>query len=96
MGAAAFIAGSITGGIAMTKDGVLEEKCEEDGCYSTEYGIMESRDKLAVSSTVLFAAGGTVAAAGIVMIIVSRVQKKKTSEASVSLAPNGLLVWGEF
>ena len=94
-GGALMLAGSITGSLAMAKEKTLEDKCTDSGCYSSEYDILDSRDKLARASTVLLVSGAVVAAAGTAMLIAV---KKKKETARVTMLPTltGVFVSGRF
>lgn len=71
VGAAGLVVGAITGGLAMGKHGSLEDACPEGQCPSSEQGTLDSYHTLGTVSTVGFIAGGVLAAAGLVLVLVA-------------------------
>lgn len=96
LGGAALIAGGITGGIALSKNSELKKKCESSGCYGTEYDSLDTRDALAVSSTVLLAAGGAIAVTGLVLLIVGHKGEAASPPVSLMPSPGGVVIEGRF
>ena len=74
----------------MSKNKELEQDCEDNGCYSSEYGLIDSRDKLATLSTVLFISGGVVAATGATLLIFFG---KEKTQKDVAVFPGLGSVW---
>lgn len=83
-GVAALAGGAVTGALAISKDKDLEKSCEPEGCYSSEYELIDARDALASTSTALFISGGVIAATGATLLIVFR---KDRGDVDVALAP---------
>lgn len=96
VGGACILGGGIVGGIALAKDRELKRDCEETGCYSSEYDAMDRRTVLATSSTVLFAAGGVLAATGLILAIVDRKGKSKDRRVTMLPGQGGLVIEGRF
>ena len=70
VGAAGLIVGGITGGLAMGKHGELEDNCPGGQCPPDQQDNLDSFHTLGTVSTVGFIAGGVLAAAGIVLVVV--------------------------
>jgi hypothetical protein len=68
IGAAALIAGGVTGGVALYFDNDLEKKCTEDQCAPPHHDRLDQRDALATSSTALLASGFTLALVGLLVL----------------------------
>lgn len=99
LGAALLVGGGVTGGLALKKDGELDDDCPEGVCYSGSYDLLDRRDRLATASTALFVAGGVVAAAGAVMLILDATRGEGgATEAEVSLlvGPGSVALSGRF
>ncbi len=102
IGGALLVGGGITGGLALAKNGDLENACEADGCYSSEYDSMDRRDGLATASTVLIISGGVFAATGIVLLIAGRDKETEVGAhhdapvVSLLPGPGGLVIQGRF
>ena len=71
------VGGAICGGLALNKENMLKSKCDGTTCTNEERKIEESRDHLAVANVALLVAGGAVAAAGVVLILVSKLKKRE-------------------
>ncbi|MCP4680367.1 MAG: tetratricopeptide repeat protein [Deltaproteobacteria bacterium] len=96
LGGALLIGGGVTGGLALKKNGELEDKCEPDVCYSDSYSLMEDRDGLATTSTILFVAGGVVAATGVVLLLVSHKKEGATLDVVMAPGPGSVMLTGRF
>jgi hypothetical protein len=106
VGAAAAIAGAITGGVALSRNKELDQECNDaDGCPAAEHAdALDGRDALATTSTVTFAVGIAAAAAGVVMLVVDRRRgpERPAEQAAVALAPiaapglGGVALQGRF
>jgi hypothetical protein len=70
IGAAALIAGGVTGGVALHLDSELEGKCPKGQCPPAEHDRLDRRDALATSSTALLASGFAMAMVGLLLITV--------------------------
>ena len=96
IGGALLVGGGITGGLALGKNADLENKCEADGCYSSEYDLMDRRDGLATAGTVLIISGGVLAATGIVLLIAGRDGETESSSVALLPGPGGFVLEGRF
>jgi len=96
VGGGMLIGGAITGGVALSKNSEVEDKCLERECLPQYHDLSNSRDKMATASTVLFVAGGLVAATGIVMLIVSGRKARGESPVAVIPNPTGITITGRF
>jgi hypothetical protein len=78
VGAAGFVVGGVTGGIALGKKEDLDAACPDRDCPPSHHGDIDSFDTIRTASTASFIAAGIVAALGIGMVI-----------GSSALAPGG-------
>ncbi len=85
VGCAMVISGSITGGVAITANKEIDDRCP-DGCYSKHYDEMDRRDNLALATDILLGIGAVATAAGIVMLIVSN-SGDEDKDDSVAIRP---------
>jgi hypothetical protein len=69
VGAAAMIAGGVTGGLAMSESDKLN--CPRNICAGEEADRLDRANGLALASSVLFGAGGVLAVTGIVLLVTS-------------------------
>jgi hypothetical protein len=87
VGASAAIGGAVLGGLALSKNSDLNQACGDGPCPNKS-GDVDTRDNLALSSTVLIAAGGTVLAVGAALLIVGKIKEKRNREnQAISLLP---------
>jgi hypothetical protein len=106
VGAAAVVAGSITGGMTMAKAGDLDESCPDKLCSDSERDIHESAGKLATATNVLLPVGAALAVTGLMMVIFGGDDEERDptpgssstrgGEMSVLPGPGGLIVYGRF
>ena len=94
-GGALMLAGSIAGSLAMSKEKELEDNCTDAGCYSGEYDLLDSRNRIARASTVLLVTGAAVAITGTILLIVVK-KKKETPHMTMIPTFTGVLVSGRF
>ena len=89
IGAAALVAGGITGGMALSLNSDLEEKCTDDQCAPEYHDKLDRRDALATSSTALISAGFGVAMIGLLVLTVFApdVEEDDDGESDVALLP---------
>ncbi len=91
VGAAVMIGGAVTGGMALSANGNLEESCDNLSCASdVDSEIEKKRDKLALATDILLPIGGVVAGTGIILLIVDAVRAGKsegTDNTSAKLRP---------
>lgn len=90
-GAALLVAGGITGGVALHFDKELAGDCPGGSCPPARHADLDTRDRLAVTSTVLIAGGVAASAVGILILTVfSRTPKMTDPDAeqpAVAFAP---------
>jgi hypothetical protein len=99
LGAALLAGGGITGGLALKKDGELGDECGGNTCFSGSYDLLDQRDRLATASTALFVAGGVVAAAGVVLLIVDAKrggEPAATEGVALGIGPGAVMLTGRF
>ena len=94
-GGAALVAGSICGGLVLSKEAELEKECRGEVCTSEQQDLLDSRDSLVLSSTVLWITGGIVAATGAALILVSKLKREKQTAFLVPTI-GGLSLAGRF
>ena len=100
-GAAMLIAGAVTGGMALSKYNTLDEKCpNKSDC--DERDLVQTIDKLSLTTDILLPLGGVVAAAGAALVLVGLNKTKSESGASIAVTPTvgrnegGLFLEGRF
>ncbi len=81
VGAAAAVGGIVLGGLALSKNADLKDACSDTSCPDRKNEV-ETRDRMSTSSTALIAAGGTVFAAGVSMIIIGKIREKKRKKSA--------------
>jgi hypothetical protein len=69
-GVALLIGGGITGGVALHLNKELSKECESGSCPPAQHAVLDTRDRLAVTSTVLIAGGVAASAVGILILAV--------------------------
>lgn len=90
VGGAGILVGAITGGLAMGKRGELGDNCSEAGeCGPEQQSTLDSYRTMGTVSTIGFIAGGVLAAAGTVLLIVA---PSDDVEAEVGLGRAGVRV----
>jgi hypothetical protein len=103
---ALIVTGAVTGSVALKKDNELPGECTDGdptGCPANEYSdIVDKRDRLATTSTVMFAVGGAAAVAGVIMLVIGRNGGEKNTANELSITPAagsgfaGVAVNGKF
>lgn len=92
VGAALLVGGGVTGGMALSMNGDLKDQCGDGSCTTAaKQEDLDKRDGLATASTVLLAAGGVVAATGIVFLVAGIVGKEESDSGEtgeVALVPS--------
>jgi hypothetical protein len=87
-GAAFLIAGGIIGGVTLHLNGELVADCRGGVCPPSRHADLDTRDRLAVTSTVLVAAGVGASAVGILILAVfSRPPKDGGEQPAAAFAP---------
>lgn len=90
VGGAGILVGAITGGLAMGKRGELVDNCSEAGeCGPDQQSTLDSYRTMGTVSTIGFIAGGVLAAAGTVLLIVA---PSDDVEAEIGLGHAGVRV----
>lgn len=69
LGGGALVGGAITGGLALNEKGTVDDNCIEARCNLTGLDAASKAQSLAQISNVLFIAGGLVATAGILVVV---------------------------
>jgi hypothetical protein len=78
VGVATMIGGAITGGLALSKEGQLEDACDNDVCTDPEdKDIRDSAESAALATDILLPTGGVLIAAGLIMILVGLNDEKE-------------------
>lgn len=92
VGAAALIGGGVTGGIALSLNGAIEDNCPNGDCPPAYHDDLDKRDTLAITTNILLAAGGALAATGAVLLIVHASRRGESPEpVAFSFTPFGRL-----
>ena len=79
-GAGALLAGGILGGKALSMNSDLKKECGDGACVESDFEDEEaSRKKFSTASTVLFITGGTLAATGVVLLVLDGLFRKESS-----------------
>jgi hypothetical protein len=81
-GVALLIGGGITGGVALHLDKELSKECEGGSCPPAQHADLDTRDRLAVTSTVLIAGGVAASAVGILILAVFARTPKMSEDES--------------
>lgn len=95
VGGAGLVVGAVTGGLAIDKRSSLDKACTDKQCTPEFHPDVDSYQTLRIVSGAGLIAGGVLAAAGIVLLIVA---PDAPTEASVSLrvSPASLAIRGTF
>lgn len=95
VGGAGLVVGAITGGLALDKRSSLDKVCQDKQCTPEFHPDVDTYQTLRIVSGAGLIAGGALAAAGIVLLIVA---PSAPTEASVSIrvSPASLSVSGTF
>ncbi len=100
-GAATAIAGGITGGVALSKTGDLEDRCKDNICTDkSDMDLKGEAENLGLATDILIPVGGTLVAAGILMILLDSKEEKNT--AGLRMTPilgshtSGFAIEGRF
>lgn len=84
VGAAALIAGSVTGFLTMQTAGDLDEQCPGGFCPESARADLDSARTFATTTDVLLIGGGVAAAAGVLMLLLLDESPDETSDISAS------------
>jgi hypothetical protein len=93
LGAAALIAGAVTGGFALNIDKSLDStKCPDGQCYQEYSDDVDRRDSLALSTNILLISGSAAAIGGVLMVVFSYPEfqpwaKKSQKTEAISVRP---------
>ncbi len=85
VGAALLIGGSVTGGVALSKNGEIDENCPSGNCPPEYEDTLKSRDTLATTTNILLGVGGAAMVTGVVLLIVSRGDEEAEPPLTVGL-----------
>jgi hypothetical protein len=95
VGAAGLIVGGITGGLAIGKHGDLSDNCPDGRCPASQQDTLDDFNTFGTASTIAFIAGGVVAAAGIVLVVVGSTGRS-SEQATLTLGPGSVQLSGRF
>jgi hypothetical protein len=87
IGGALLLAGGVTGGVALSLDSELEDKCKGGECPPPQHDTLSRRDALATSSTALLATGFATAMVGLLVLTVFAPEREDEAEEQVALLP---------
>ncbi len=89
VGAAVLVGAAVTGGLALSTQKEIDEKCPGEGCYESDYHLVNERDNLALTTDVLLGVGGTIFAvgAGFLIYSFSKGRKERGSDQIVFVQP---------
>ncbi len=97
LGAAAIVGGAITGALTLTEAGDIKESCNQNVCPPDLEDDADGAKTLGHLSTGLFIAGGVVAAAGIVVLVVELSEGDDDApELGLQVRPGGMSLVGRF
>jgi hypothetical protein len=68
VGGALVITGAITGGVALAKNGEIEDNCPQGNCPPPYHDDVEQRDRLALTADILLPVGAAAAVAGVLLL----------------------------
>jgi hypothetical protein len=96
-GGAGLAFGGITGGLALSKKSGFESNphCNDSACGPSQQSDVDSYNSMRTMSTVGFIAGGTLAAAGVVLLLTAPSSEPKSS-AALWLGPGSVRLRGTF
>lgn len=86
IGAAALIAGGVTGSVALAINADLEDKCSGDQCPPSQHDRLDRRNALATSSTALIASGFAMAMVGLLVLTAFAPDEEEDTAAEGSSA----------
>jgi hypothetical protein len=100
-GAAVLIAGGITGGMALSQSGKLEEACPDGGCSPSRSGEVDALGSMALTADILIGVGAAAAVAGAVLLLLPGGGEEAAGdpdEAAMRVvpAPGGAALQGRF
>jgi hypothetical protein len=95
LGVGGLAAGVATRVMAFDKVEDVKSRCSGNRCLASDREEIESADTLQTVSTIAFAAGGAVAATGIILLIVLPMQDEKPA-VSIRIDPTGAMLTGSF
>jgi hypothetical protein len=92
VGAAAIIAGAVTGSLALSKNSDIKDNCAGGDCLPPWHDEVDKRDRLALSTDVLLPTGAAVAIVGVLVLTVF----KGEEQAAVTASRDGFMLGGRF
>jgi hypothetical protein len=97
-GIALMAGGIVTGIISMKKNGDVEEECDHNICDNEDRDLVKTRDRFAMTSTMLWIAGGAATATGAALMLMWWKKRENLQTSSLSILPGagGVTVIGDF
>jgi len=92
VGAAALVAGAVTGGLALASNSDIKDNCTDGNCLPAWHDEVDKRDRLALATDVLLPAGAVVAVVGVLLLTVF----KGEETAAVAVSRDGVMLGGRF
>jgi hypothetical protein len=92
VGAAAVIAGAVTGSLALSKNSDIKDNCTGGNCLPAWHDEVDKRDRLALATDVLLPTGAAVAVVGVLLLTVF----KGEEQAAVTASRDGFMIGGRF
>ncbi len=87
IGGALLAAGGVTGGVALKLNGDLADQCPDGSCPPTRHGDLDTRNRLAVSSTIFLASGFSLSLVGILVLAVFAPEKTVEGDVAFAFTP---------
>ena len=87
IGGALLAAGGVTGGIALKMNGELGDKCPGGSCPPDKHEDLDTRNRLAVSSTIFLASGFTLSFVGILVLAVFAPKNGVEEDMPIAFTP---------
>ena len=95
--------GAVTGSLSLSQTSTIKQSCDAQGnCPATlkdgssTQSALDGARSLALVSDVTFIAGGVIAAAGLVFIVVGATSKSSATSAELRVGPGSLMLAGRF
>jgi hypothetical protein len=95
LGVGALIGGAVTGGLALSKHGELEDACGDNPCPDRQDDI-DSGKTLMTTTNILLIAGGVLVAGGVVLFLTAPDETTEEGVTALRLGPGSLSIEGRF